>query len=192
MSSSTQPLAPRRALDPRRLALALTLLGTAAATVAFSHGLRVQEARLAAPLVDTVTGRRALSVPDQPEIMAGLGTTWATMLHVSVMCSAAVLFVPVLVVAAAIAPARQINPVRLVAALAACGLAILATNTLRIIAIAASMEHWGPSRGYVLAHDSLGSLISLIGVGIGLLLFVRLTVGRIDRLSRIDRLGRRH
>lgn len=174
------PGASRRALDPRRLLLALTLLGVATATVAFSHGLRVQEARVAAPLVDVVTGRRALSLPGQPEIMAGLGTTWASVLDVTVMCSAAVLYVPVLVMGAALAPARQINPLRLVTALSACGLAILATNTLRIIAIAASMERWGP-KGYVLAHDTLGTLISLTGVGSALLIFVRLTVGELPR-----------
>ncbi len=173
--------APIRRFPLPRLGLAAGLVALAVALLAFHHALRVGEARLATPLLEWTTGHPALAVSGEPLVLVGLGTSWSSALEVSVMCSAAVLFVPIVVVSAVLALPSQIEVGRLLTALGVCALAVLATNTLRILVIALSMEQWGAGRGYVLAHDTLGTFVSLVGVGIALLLFVRLTVGRISR-----------
>lgn len=186
-----QPLEQHRAWTPyARAGLALLLLASACALTVVNTPPRVWEARLATPLITWATQTDALAVAGQPEILIGVGSSWSRVLEVSVMCSAAVLLVPVLVVGAVLALPRQIEPGRLLAALGVCAAAILATNTLRILVVALCMQRWGAGRGYVLAHDTLGTLISLVGVGVALLLFVRLTVGRLPRLTRTTRSGR--
>lgn len=137
-----------------------------------SAHLRVAEARLAAPVLQLVTGHPARPIPGTPIVVAGLNTHWVVGLEVSPMCSAAILFIPILVAAAVVACSSQTRPVQLAVALAACAALLLATNTARIAAIALCIQHLGIGRGYGLAHDTLGTLISFAGVGLALLAFV--------------------
>jgi len=169
--------ARRSLIPPARFPFAVALLGAAALLLHASASLRVFEAQSAAPLIEQLTRSPAFVVTGRPVILAGVGTPWASAVEVSMMCSGAVLSVPVLVVAAVIALSRHVPPARLLIAILVCVTAIWVTNTARIVVIAFFMQRFGPSIGYVLAYESLGMLVSFAGVGVALILFVWLTVG---------------
>lgn len=93
---------------------------------------------------------------------------------VTIGCSAVVLLVPFVVVAALLLPVRRMPAVVTLTALAVAALVVGAVNQLRLLTIATGMHLWGVERGYGITHVLAGSLVSTVGIVLGGLTFLLL------------------
>jgi len=93
-------------------------------------------------------------------------------------CTAALLIVPFVVVAAVLVLAGRVPPGRASATVAVFAVVVTLINQLRLIVIAVAMRAWGFPQGFDRSHVLLGTIVSTIGVAGGLLLFLRMVVPR--------------
>lgn len=93
-------------------------------------------------------------------------------------CTAALLIVPFILVAAVLLLAGRVRPGRAVATVATFSVVIFLINQLRLLVIGGAMRAWGYPAGFDRSHVLLGTIVSTIGVAGGLLLFLRMVVPR--------------
>ena len=91
-------------------------------------------------------------------------------------CTAALLIVPFVLVAAVLLLANRVPPRRAVATVAVFAAVVALVNQLRLLVIAVAMRSWGYPEGFDRSHVLMGSFVSTIGVAGGLLLFLRMVV----------------
>jgi exosortase/archaeosortase family protein len=99
-------------------------------------------------------------------------------------CTAALLIVPFVLVAAVLLLAGRVRPGRAVATVAAFAVVVGLVNQLRLVVIALAMRAWGYPEGFDRSHVLLGTIVSTLGVAGGLLLFVRMVVPRQEARRR--------
>jgi len=88
-------------------------------------------------------------------------------------CTAALLVSPFCLLAAGLVAARRTSVQRGISTLGGLALSLFAVNQLRLLVVALSMRWWGFRQGYEISHVLLGTIVSTLGVLLGLLLFVR-------------------
>ncbi|MHB1534550.1 MAG: hypothetical protein ACYC1D_08065 [Acidimicrobiales bacterium] len=145
------------------------LVGAVVAVVLVQHQLRRWEAHAAGwmfrsvGLLHTQTIGSALIFPD--------GHRWAG-LNLTVECSSALLIAPFFLIAAGLLATRRVALRRTLVALAVVAVMVFFVNLARITVIAESMRAWGITTGYERSHVLIGSLISVFGVAVGLVIFL--------------------
>lgn len=98
-------------------------------------------------------------------------------LQITPECSAGLVLVPVLVLGAMLAGRPHIPMVRVaIGLLLAVGI-IVGGNLARVGAIAAMIDGYGVQIGYDLGHTIVGSLISLVFVGVAMVVLIRSAAG---------------
>ncbi len=102
-------------------------------------------------------------------------------------CTAALLIVPFIVVAAILLVAGRVSLRRAGATVAVFATVIAMVNQVRLLVIAIAMRSWGYPDGFERSHVLMGSFVSTVGVAGGLLLFLRMVVPRQQKAS--DRRG---
>lgn len=118
----------------------------AAVTAALARGTGLDDAvRYGTAVVFTVAGR-------------------TTGVEITVGCSAALLAAPFLAVTTALLAVRRVSVARAVQALAVALTTLLVVNQVRMLAIIAGMEAWGPEVGYSRTHVLIGTALSTVGV----------------------------
>jgi exosortase/archaeosortase family protein len=161
-----------------RLVLAAAIAVGAVYLALRAPWFRDLEAWSAQPLTGLVTSGRTSHVDDRAVVLFGLGTTGARGLRVTAECSALALVLPIVALAAfLIGFGRRFSVTRVLVASVGAGAVILMVNTIRIALIAAATQRWG-AEGYEITHLFVGSLVSLIGFSLGLIVgFKILTSG---------------
>jgi len=169
-------VAPNTAVAwPGRLltrAIVAALLGVAAMLVAGHAAYRTIEIQLAAALIDLVTSSGVYVVPHRQTVYFGLGTEHAIGLKITPECTSAFLVVPLLVVAAAMLGLRPRITGRVLASLAVAAAVLVAVNQLRLLSLVWLIAAFGRERGYYLGHTLFGSMVSVFGGAVALVLFV--------------------
>lgn len=164
------------------------LLAVGAALVVFLEAYRAAEMMLAGTLVGLLSSAGIHIDADSATFYFGLGTDHPLGLHMTAECTSALLILPLVAVAAAMTFLRPQTTRRVLASLGIGALVLIAVNQLRILAIVGLVNWFGPATGYYWGHTLLGSVVSIIGGALSLVLFVWLAT----RNPRPRRRGGQH
>jgi exosortase/archaeosortase family protein len=173
-----------------RLALAAALAVGFVLLVVNAPAFRDLEAWSSQPLTALVTRGGTSHIDDSAVVLFGLGTPGARGLRVTPECSALALVLPVVgVVAFLIGFGRRFSVGRvLMAGLGTCAV-ILTVNTIRVALIAMATQRWG-AEGYEVSHLFVGSVVSLVGFSIGLIVGFKILASGDPAVRRIPDLAR--
>jgi hypothetical protein len=173
-----------------RVVVAGLLCGLALSLMIYQYQFRHLEAVVAAHLYRAFTP--VLAASRAPIIWFGLGTSAAYGLVITPECSSALLIVPLCGLGVLLLVPRRLAVTRVIRGLVVAGAVMVAGNLLRIGVIATAVRFGGLGAGYQLGHLVLGSIISIVCIGIGLtLLTVILVRQRPSRAGRSQRKARR-
>ncbi len=140
------------------------LLAVAVALVAFQEGFRHLEVGLASLLFSGGSVTTYAGPDDMVVFLLPGGRGFA--LEITPECTAAFLIAPFAVVGAAMLLRRRIDPFRVLAGVGLAGLLLVLANQLRVGAIAGLAVAFGLERGYEWGHLIVGSVISVVFLGI--------------------------
>jgi exosortase/archaeosortase family protein len=162
------------------------LCGLALSLMIYQYQFRHLEAVVAAHLYRLFTP--VLAGSRAPTLWFGLGTSAAYGLVITPECSSALLIVPLCGLGMLLLVPRRLAVTRVVRGLMVAAAVMVAGNLLRIGVIATAVRFGGLGAGYQLGHLVLGSIISIVCIGIGLtLLTVILVRQRPSRAARSHR-----
>jgi exosortase/archaeosortase family protein len=159
--------------------LAVVALGLA--LVIGEARFRVTEARVSAWILRLVRMRPASSLGDN--VIFPLHGRWVGY-SLSVACTAALLIMPFFIVAGLLILSGRVDRRRALGALALTSVIIFVVNQLRMLVIAGSMMLWGFTSGYERSHILLGTVLSTVGVIIGIIIFCWMLVSTPDGRRR--------
>jgi exosortase/archaeosortase family protein len=123
---------------------------------------RTLEARMVTPLAGYATGHHEVST-NRSVIFFALGTPRVFGLQITSECTSALLLIPLLVMMGSIAIFTRFSVPRVLAALSAGAVLMLAVNVFRIVGIAWATWQYGYDPGYKYSHVFVGSACSLVG-----------------------------
>lgn len=167
-----------------RLVLFAALVVALVALVVNAPAFRDLEAWSAQPLTALVTGGATSHIDDRAVVLFGLGTPGARGLRITSECSALALVLPIVaVVAFLVGFGRRFSVPRVLLAGVGSCLVILVVNTVRIALIATATQRWG-SEGYEVSHLFVGSVVSLMGFSLGLIVGFKILVSGDDATQR--------
>jgi exosortase/archaeosortase family protein len=146
---------------PRVLAgVALMTAGTA--TLVLQNRIRVFEADAFASWANRAGTSFGPTHPMASIVFIRSGPSSTTGLDITPECTSAFLIVPILILAGAmVLLARRRSTFRIIIAAACATIVLFAANQLRIALIAEFVRHWGMNQGYPIAHQVLGSFLTL-------------------------------
>jgi exosortase/archaeosortase family protein len=159
-----------------RVIAAGVLCGTALSLLIYQYQFRHLEAVVAAHLYRLFTP--VLAASRAPVLWFGLGTTTAYGLVITPECSSALLIVPLCGLGMLLLIPRRLAVNRVIRGLIVAGAVMVAGNLLRIGVIAIAVRYGGLGAGYQLGHLILGSIVSIVCIGIGLTLLTVILVRR--------------
>ena len=160
----------RAGRDPLGIPLAVAVVALGAVLVIWEGRFRVAEAKVSAFLLRTIHLRvpaRALG----PSVLFPLRGRWVGY-TLTVSCTAALLLFPFVLIAAGLLASGRINRRRALASLGVVSAIIFAINQLRFLVIAGSMVAWGFRLGYERSHILLGTVLSTLGLVVGVIIFI--------------------
>ncbi|MGI8750934.1 MAG: hypothetical protein ACR2MN_01185 [Acidimicrobiales bacterium] len=99
------------------------------------------------------------------------GHSWIG-LSLTAGCTAALLMTPFFLVGAGLILSRRVPVRRALISLAFVIVLVFAVNQLRFVVMAAAMRVWGFQLGYDRGHILLGTLVSTVGVALGVVTFL--------------------
>jgi len=150
----------------------------AIALVVFQAQYRYLEALLAAQ-VYRGGGVETFTTPGRAVVVFRLNDVRTYGLEISPECSSGFLIVPFVLIGAAMLLRRRVKPWRVVVGVAMVGVLMVAANQLRVGLIAGLIDAFGIEDGYQWGHLILGSLLSILFLGIsGALLLWFVSSGR--------------
>ncbi|MGH3492770.1 MAG: exosortase P [Sciscionella sp.] len=164
----------------------VTLLALAALLVVFQTPYRVAEIQLAGALVGLFEHGVRVD-PSGPTMYFGLGTDKALGLVMTPECTSAFLILPLLVISSIMIALRPRITRRVLFALGAAAVLLILVNQFRLVNLVVLVNLMGTARGYYWGHTMGGSLVSIFGGAIALVLFVWLAT----RKSKAERLPAR-
>jgi len=162
--------APRRSLRALRLIPAVIIAALAAALAVFHTAFRSAEASLAGAVTDVFVERGSFSSGET--YFVWIGSTHLLGVQVTLECTALVILIPLLLIAAAMYAATRISLLRTIIAIVVMTVVVMLTNVLRLFLIAGASQWWGYDLGFPLMHTFVGSVIAIIGFAAGLAVLV--------------------
>lgn len=164
-----------RTLGRWTFALALVVLG--ASLVVQAHDVRSAEALTSASVIGALTSSETYVAPGTSSFYWLMGTADVEGLRITTECSVAYVVGPLLMLCGLLATLRRL-PLRRIAVAAAAGVALIAcVNLLRISMVAMAVTHSSTDRAMWWWHVVIGSIVSLLGVGLGLGTTIRVAFG---------------
>lgn len=170
-------VAHRPSALPHRLLIAL-LLALAVGLVLGHDAYQSAEISLAGLLLHLCTSSGVYVVASQQTVYFGLGTGRPLGLTMTPECTSAFLLVPLIAVAAVLVALRPSIARRVLASLGVAALVLVVVNQLRMLTLAGLVAWLGTNDGYYWGHTMVGSLVSVFGGAIALVLFVWLATKR--------------
>lgn len=159
---------------PTRLVVGGLVLAAAGLVVAH-RAYRTAEIGLAGAVLRILTPDRVFVAGDRQTVYFGLGSATPLGLRMTPECTSAFLLLPLLLVGAVMIALRPRIGRRVLVALAAAGVAVVAVNQLRVVTLVELVRWLGVDRGYYWGHTLLGSMVSVFGGAAALVLFVWLS-----------------
>jgi exosortase/archaeosortase family protein len=159
-----------------RVIAAGVLCGTALSLLIYQYQFRHLEAVVAAHLYRLFTP--VLAASRAPILWFGLGTTASYGLVITPDCSSALLIVPLCGLGMLLLVPRRLAVNRVIRGLIVAATVMVGGNLLRIGVIAIAVRYGGLGAGYQLGHLILGSIVSIVCIGIGLTLLTVILVRR--------------
>jgi exosortase/archaeosortase family protein len=175
--TATDVAAHRPSAYPHRLVIAL-LVALAAGLVVGHTAYQSAEISLAGVLLHLCTSSGVYVVAGQQTVYFGLGSASPLGLTMTPECTSAFLLVPLIAVAAVLIALRPGIARRVLVSLGVAALILIVVNQLRILTLAALVGWLGTNDGYYWGHTMVGSLVSVFGGAIALVLFVWLATRR--------------
>ncbi len=165
--------APNAGMARFPLVIALSALVAAGAVVVLAERFyRELEVRLAGAILEVITTSGVYVAPDRESIYFGLTSTTPFGLRMTPECSSAFLLLPLLVVTMIMLYFRPANAKRLFFSLGIAAVVVVLVNQLRILTIVGLVRGFGTDDGYYWGHTLLGSMVSVFGGAVSLVLFV--------------------
>lgn len=158
---------------------------TAAGMIVFLDIYRTLEVILAESLVGMLSSYGTYVDADSQTFYFGLGGDDPLGLHMTAECTSALLILPLIVVGAAMIWLRPRITRRVLTSLAIAAATLIMVNQLRLLLIVGLVDWFGSSTGYYWGHTMLGSMVSVFGGAIALVLFVWIST-RGSRTTRTD------
>jgi exosortase/archaeosortase family protein len=153
-------------MSPGRIIAIGALAAIAFSLIVFQYQFRSLEAEVGAHLYGVI--EPTLAASRAPVIWFGLGTSRAFGLTITPDCSSALVLAPLSVLGIALMVPRRLPVLRVTKALAVAAAVMVTGNLLRIGVIALSIRMGGISTGYRIGHLVVGSVISIVGIVVGL------------------------
>ncbi|WP_324187530.1 exosortase P [Actinokineospora iranica] len=147
----------------------------AAALIIANRAFRTAEMALAAGFIRLTSSSGVYLAAERQSVYFGLGTDQPFGLQMSPECTSAFLLLPLILVGAVMVALRPHIATRVLIGLAVAGAAVIAVNQVRILGLVGLVDWLGTDRGYYWGHTLLGSMISIIGGALALVLFVWLS-----------------
>jgi exosortase/archaeosortase family protein len=169
--TATNVAAHRPSALPHRLLIA-GLLALAVALVLAHRAYQTAEISLAGLFLHLFTSSGVYVAAGQQTVYFGLGSANPLGLTMTPECTSAFLLIPLVLVSAALVALRPAIGRRVLASLGVATLILIVVNQLRIMTLAALVGWLGTDRGYYWGHTMIGSLVSVFGGAIALVLFV--------------------
>jgi exosortase/archaeosortase family protein len=168
--------APNSGMTRFPLFIALGALAAAGAVLVLAERFyRELEVRLAGAILDVVTTSGVYVAGDRESVYFGLSGAAPFGLRMTPECSSAFLLLPLLVVTMIMVYFRPANARRLFFSLGISAAVVVLVNQLRIFAIVGLVDRFGTDEGYYWGHTLLGSMVSVFGGAVSLVLFVWLS-----------------
>jgi exosortase/archaeosortase family protein len=159
---------------PGRLAV-LAVLAAAVVLVFIERAYRVLEVQISGLILSVITRSGVEVVSERETVYFGLSGATPLGLRMTPECSSVFMLLPLFLVTAVMLWFRPINARRLFLSLAVSALAVVLVNQLRVLAIVGLVNWLGVDDGYYWGHTLLGSMVSVFGGAITLVLFVWLS-----------------
>lgn len=150
----------------------VALVTVAAALAAGYHAYETAEIDLSSFVLGLFTPGSTYFAADRPAVYFGLGTSHPLGLAMTPECTSVFLVLPLIFVGAVMIALRPRVTARVLIALMIGGAILVVVNQLRILTLALLVGWLGTDRGYYWGHTMVGSLISVIGGAVALVLFV--------------------
>jgi exosortase/archaeosortase family protein len=163
--------APRPAALHHRLVIAL-LISLATGLVLVHDAYQTAEIALSGAVLSLFGWSGVAVVADRQTVYFGLGTPTELGLRMTPECTSAFLLIPLIAVAAALIALRPAIYRRVLFSLGLAAVVLIAVNQLRILTLAGLVGWLGTYRGYYWGHTMIGSMVSVFGGAIALVLFV--------------------
>ncbi|WP_169515274.1 exosortase P [Amycolatopsis benzoatilytica] len=162
---------------PQRIALfgVLCVLVAGVLLVLVERAYRELEVHLAGAILRVITSSGVYVAGNRETVYFGLTGDTPFGLRMTPECSSVFLLLPLLLVTAVLLWFRPRNARRLLFALGISVIAVILVNQLRILTIVGLVNALGTDEGYYWGHTLLGSMVSVIGGAISLVLFVWLS-----------------
>lgn len=168
---ATDVVAPRPSALPHRLLIAF-LLAVVVGLVLAHRTYQSAEISLAGLLLHLFTSSGVYIAAGQQTVYFGLGTNRPLGLTMTPECTSAFLLIPIILVSAVLVALRPAIAKRVLGSLLVAAAILVVVNQLRIMTLAALVSWLGTDRGYYWGHTMVGSLVSVFGGAIALVLFV--------------------
>lgn len=171
-SAGAMSLSPHKSVA--RL-VALSLLAVAIGLVLAHQAYQTVEIMFAGAVLGLVTASGVEVNAGRQTVYFGLGSEHPLGLQMTPECTSAFLLVPLVLVAAVLVSLRPRIARRVLVSLGIAALVLIAVNQLRILTLVGLVNWLGTNQGYYLGHTLLGSMVSVIGGAVALVLFVWLS-----------------
>lgn len=175
--TATNVAAHRSSALSRRLLIGC-LLALAAVLVIAHRAYQTVEISLSGLLLHVFTSTGVYVAAGQQTVYFGLGSARPLGLTMTPECTSAFLLIPLVLVSAVLVGLRPAIGRRVLGSLALAAVVLVVVNQVRIMTLAALVGWLGTDRGYYWGHTMIGSLVSVFGGAIALVLFVWLATRR--------------
>ena len=171
--------APNSGFTRFPLVIALSAMAAVAAGLVLAERFyRELEVRLAGAILDFVTSSGVYVAGDRETVYFGLTSAAPFGLRMTPECSSVFLLLPLLLVTALMLYFRPRNARRLFFSFGISAVVVILVNQLRILTIVGLVHEYGTDQGYYWGHTLLGSMVSVLGGAVSLVLFVWLATRR--------------
>lgn len=151
------------------------LLALAVGLVVGHVAYQTAEVSLAGLLLGLFSSSGVYVAAAQQTVYFGLGTPHPLGLTMTPECTSAFLLVPLVLVGALLIGLRPRIGRRVLGSLGVAAVVLIVVNQVRILVMAGLVNWLGTDRGYYWGHTMVGSMVSVFGGAIALVLFVWLT-----------------
>ncbi|HEY2057848.1 MAG TPA: exosortase P [Amycolatopsis sp.] len=162
---------------PLRLAV-LAVVAVGVGLVLIERVYREFEVQLAGVILRVITSSGVYVAGNRESVYFGLAGATPFGLRMTPECSSVFLLLPLLLVTAVMLYFRPGNARRLFFSLGISAIAVILVNQLRILTIVGLVNGLGTDEGYYWGHTLLGSMVSVFGGAVSLVLFVWLATRR--------------
>jgi exosortase/archaeosortase family protein len=152
--------------------LIVALLAAAVGLVIGHLAYQTVEVSLAGLLLRLFSSSGVYVAAGQQTVYFGLGTTRPLGLTMTPECTSAFLLLPLVLVGALLIGLRPRIAGRVMWSLGVAAVVLVVVNQVRILVMAGLVSWLGTDRGYYWGHTMVGSMVSVFGGAIALVLFV--------------------